>query len=194
MFLLLLVAWSYQAQKVLVFKNFVVISNTRKQKPLLTNGLKHCLMNPLIHFFSNFLLARSLFGIGWEYAPIIFVFSIVLDLDHIPYFFRQFKGLRTFIHIGVSSRSRFQELYGLTAISMLASIGYFFFNRTLLKVIMLCMVLHFTLDFLAGHTRPLYPYSKDEVFLSVFKTFRTRAFVEAFLTILLGVILWLSFK
>lgn len=151
-------------------------------------------MNSLIHFFLNFLVARTVFGVGWDYAPIIFVFSIVLDLDHIPYFIHRLNGLRTFVHIDVSSRSRFQELYGLAALSVLSSIGYFFFNHTILKVIMLCIVLHYMLDFLVGHTRPLYPYSKDEVFLSIFKTWRTRIFVEAFLTFILGVILWLSFK
>jgi len=151
-------------------------------------------MNPFVHFFASFLVARTVFGVGWEYAAIILVFSIILDMDHIPYFFRSFNGVRTFVHIHVSSRSRFQELYGLTVLSVIASVGYFFFNHTLLKVIMLCMVMHFMLDFLAGHTRPLYPYSKDEVFLSIFKTFKTRIFVEAFLTIILGVILWLSFQ
>lgn len=151
-------------------------------------------MNFLMHFLLNFLVARTVFGVDWEYASIIFVFSIVLDLDHIPYFFRRLDGLRTFVHIDVSSRSRFQELYGLTALSVLSSIGYFFFNHTVLKVILLCIILHYMLDFLSGHTRPLYPYSKDEVFLSIFKSWKTRIFVETFLTFILGVILWLSFK
>lgn len=151
-------------------------------------------MNFLMHFFLNFVVARTVFSVGWEYAPIIFIFSVVLDLDHIPYLLHRLNGLRTFTHIDVSSRSRFQELYGLTALSVLSSIGYFFFNHTILKVIMLCIVLHYMLDFLSGHTRPLYPYSKDEVFISIFKTWKIRLFVEVFLTFILGVILWLSFK
>lgn len=150
-------------------------------------------MNPLVHFFANFLLARIVFGIGWEYAPIILIFSVILDLDHIHYFFSNFKGLKTFTRMDLSSRSRFQELYGLTIISAFASVAYFLLNHTLLKVIIICIVLHFMIDFLVGHTRPLYPYSKDEVFLSIFRTLKTRAFIEIFLTMVLGVILWLSF-
>lgn len=145
-------------------------------------------MNFLLHFLIAYLTVDSIFGNASQYIIQIFIFSNILDLDHIPYLLRVKHGVfrRKF---GSESRSRFHELYGLAVISFLMAI-FSLFDMKLAKIIAISVILHHAGDFLVGRSRPFYPFSTKEVFLGMLPESR-RIFFEAALTPLLGAIfLW----
>jgi len=147
-------------------------------------------MNILLHFFLNYLVIDLVFGNAWTYAPIIFVFSLLMDLDHIPYTLRVGKSLAK-KRFGSESRTRFHEMYGLALVSVILSISSLFLEPVLVQIISLSLILHFTADFFLGKTRPFYPISKKEVFLG-FCEQKYRIPAETVLTIILGGLVWLS--
>jgi hypothetical protein len=146
-------------------------------------------MNVLLHFLLNYLVINSVLGNASNYIIYILIFSIIVDIDHIPYILKVKKNL---VHkkFGSESRSRFHELYGLTLFSLGISI-FSFLDIILIEVIALSVVLHYATDFLLGKTRPFYPFSKKEVFLHI-SLERYRIPFEITLTLILSVILWLT--
>lgn len=147
-------------------------------------------MNTLLHFFLSYIIADSVFGNAYQYAVYILLFSVILDLDHIPYLARTGKKILR-KKFGSESRSRFHELYGLTLFSAAASAFPFFLDIALAKVIALSAIAHYAADFLVGKSRPFYPFSKKEVSLGMLPD-KYRMHFEIFLTAILGAILWLS--
>ncbi len=147
-------------------------------------------MNILLHFFLNYLIIDLVFGNAWTYAPIIFIFSLLIDLDHIPYTLRTGRSLAK-KRFGSESRTRFHEMYGLALTSILMSVFYLFLETALVQIIALCLVLHFASDFFLGKTRPFYPVSGKEVFLG-FCEQKYRIPLEAVLTLILGGLVWVS--
>src|SRR3990172_8707098 len=97
-------------------------------------------MNFLLHFLIAYLAIENLFGNASQYIIQIFVFSNILDMDHLPYLLRVKHGVfrRKF---GSESRSRFHELYGVALISFAIS-AISFFDMALAKVIALSVILH----------------------------------------------------
>ncbi len=145
-------------------------------------------MNFLLHFLIGYLAVESVFGNASQYIVQIFVFSNILDLDHIPYLM---KVRQDVLHkkFGSASRSRFHELYGLALFSFLIAL-FSLFDMKLARVIAISVILHQAGDFLVGKSRPFYPFSKKEVFLGILPE-RLRMFFEVALTSLLGaVFLW----
>lgn len=149
-------------------------------------------MNILFHFFFNYLFIDVFFGNAWSYALIIFIFSIFIDFTHLPYLFRVREGVVK-KRFGSGSRTRFHEIYGLTLFSALLCISYFFADRIIIEIASTCIVLHFSVDFLAGKSMPFYPYSKREVFLHVLPYgYRKKILFEILSTTLSGVLFWLT--
>jgi len=147
-------------------------------------------MNFLLHFLLAYLVIESVLGNASSYFIFILVFSIIIDLDHIPYTLKTGKALLR-KKFGSESRTRFHELYGLSLLSAGVCLFSVFFGVALMQIIALSLVLHYAADFLLGKTRPFYPFSKKEVFLDIWPD-RFRIPLEIALTLALGAILWLS--
>lgn len=147
-------------------------------------------MNTLLHFFLSYLVVEGALGSAYQYSIYILLFSVILDLDHIPYLARTGKKILR-KKFGAESRSRFHELYGLTLFSAAASAFSFFLDIALAKVIALSIMVHYAADFLVGKSRPFYPFSKKEVSLGMLPD-KYRMHFEILLTMILGAIIWLS--
>ncbi len=144
-------------------------------------------MNILLHFLLNFAVADVAFGNAKEYVLPILFFSIVLDIDHIPYTLRTRKEIIR-KKFGSECRSRMHELYGMTVVSAGLSAAWFFVDAAIIKVVALSLVLHYIADFVLGKSRPFYPFSKKEVFLGI--PDKARLFFEIVMTIITGAYLW----
>jgi membrane-bound metal-dependent hydrolase YbcI (DUF457 family) len=147
-------------------------------------------MNIVFHFLFGLLMAELVFGNALAYLPYILVFSLLVDLDHIPYVLRFRRGLME-KKFGSESRSRFHELYGMTVLSIAISAASFFINPKLAGIIALSVILHYAVDFVAGNTRPFYPLSGTEVNVGLYPK-KFRIVTEAILTAVLVIILWLA--
>lgn len=149
-------------------------------------------MNVAFHFLFNYLFVDFVVGNAWGYAAVILVFSVAIDMTHVPYLMKTGSGVieRRF---GSASRTRFHEIYGLTLLSALVCICYLVFPHVAVMIAAMCIVLHFALDFLAGKSMPFYPYSKTEVFLHIFPYgYRNKILFEIALTLSTGVLFWLN--
>ncbi len=153
-------------------------------------------MNILFHILFNYTIISLVFGIDPDSAyviPVIIFFSIILDLDHLPYIIKNFKSVIRYLHFGSESRTRSHELIGLAISSLVFSFALLISpNKYLVQVALMCLILHYLVDYVIGRTRPLYPYNKTEVFLYFFKTRKTRFILEGLLTIIFGGIFFLS--
>jgi hypothetical protein len=143
-------------------------------------------MNFLFHFFFGYLLASQLFGIDARLVPLVLIVSALLDLDHIPYLLRKWRHVAKTGSWGSASRTRFHELYGALIASVLLCIAYFFFPLQIVMTVAICIMAHFAVDFLIGHTRPFYPYENTEVFCNFIPNRMTRLGIEIFLTCAAG--------
>lgn len=144
-------------------------------------------MNAFFHFFFNYLIASILFSIDSKYILLILFFSIIIDFDHLPYLLRNHRNILRKLSFGSVSRSRFHELYGVLIVSLLLSGAFFFFDLKLVSIVGLCLLLHFAIDFLFGHTRPFYPYSRKEVFTHLVPNNRLKLILEVVFTVVMGV-------
>ncbi|MBR9677937.1 MAG: hypothetical protein GOU97_01395 [Nanoarchaeota archaeon] len=147
-------------------------------------------MNFVLHFLLNFFIIDLALGCAKEYVLTILFFSIILDLDHLPYLIKE-KWRIINKKFGSKSRTRFHELYGLALISIMVITISLITNPLLVKVIALSLILHLTMDFLIGKSRPFYPFSKEEINLG-FLTDKNKIYFEIIATTVLGVILWLN--
>ncbi|MGM5488646.1 MAG: hypothetical protein ACQESG_06875 [Nanobdellota archaeon] len=144
-------------------------------------------MNPLLHFFINYLVIDALFGTAADHAFVIFIASTIIDLDHIPYLYRK---RQVFGKLGAECRTRFHELWGVTLVGFAGAVASLFLPMMLVQMVVVCLLLHLAVDFVVGQTRPLYPYSTDTVFLHILSP-RYRPAFEMTLTVA-GVLVWLS--
>ncbi len=149
-------------------------------------------MNFLFHILFNYIIVQSVFGVQESDLWVIIIFSIILDFDHLPYVLKNLKTVVRYLHFGSASRTRSHELIGLAFFSLLFCFALLLFtNRRIVQIALLCLMLHYIADFLIGRTRPLYPYTKTEVFLHFYHSRRTRFLLEAILTIAFGGIFFL---
>jgi len=135
-----------------------------------------------------------------QYLVPIAIFSILVDLDHIPgilvlwakrrNLIKEWKklNLKDLMHI---FRSPIQEPLGIIIITLfLATIYetqlYFGFDSLVLKIAIACILLHWLLDFLTVQNRPFAPYS-EYTFSVFFKTKKARTINEFVVTSILAV-------
>jgi hypothetical protein len=151
-------------------------------------------MNILFHFLLNYLFIDAIWGNALGYVALIFVFSVLIDVTHLPYIIRV-KGKIFKNRFGSASRTKFHEIYGLTLFSVIACLLYFLVNYVIVEIAMMCLVLHFAIDFLAGKSMPFYPFSKKEVFLGILPyEYKNKILFEIASTLLLVVLLWLRLE
>lgn len=149
-------------------------------------------MNLVFHFLFNYVFVDFLTsGNAWSYLPVIFVFSVLIDLTHLPYLLKR-RGNVVKERFGSESRTRFHEMYGLVLFSFVLCVAFFFFNTAAVGIAALCMLLHFSLDFISGKSMPFYPYSDREVFIGLLPYgYRNKVIFEVVTTLILGVLFWL---
>ena len=152
-------------------------------------------MNLIIHFLFNYVFV-DLFvsGSAWSYLPVIIVFSVLIDLTHLPYLLKM-KGKVVEKRFGSESRTRFHEMYGLAIISFILCIMFFFFDIMTVSIAALCILLHFSLDFISGKSMPFYPYSRREVSLGMLPYgYKNKVVFEVITTIIMGVLFWMRIQ
>jgi len=146
-------------------------------------------MNIFAHFLLNYVLVSAIYGNPNNYLWLIIIFSVFIDLDHIPYILKVKTSLIK-KKFGSESRTRFHELYGITFFSLIFSILIFFFDTKSIQIAALCLMLHYAADLLVGKSRPFYPYIKKEIFLGILPE-KYRIKFEFIFTILMVVIIWI---
>lgn len=151
-------------------------------------------MNLIFHFIFNYVFVDFITGMAWDYIIVVFLFSVLIDLTHLPYLLRVRSGVvdRRF---GSESRTRFHEMYGLVMFSFILCVAFFFFDIITTSIAALCLVLHFSIDFISGKSMPFYPYSNKEVFLGMLPYgYRNKVIFEVFSTLTVGVLFWLRIQ
>jgi len=150
-------------------------------------------MNILFHILFNYSIISLVFGVRENDIWVIAIFSILLDIDHIPYIIKNSKSVIRYLHFGSESRMSSHEIVGLALFSMLFAAALLILkDRRIVQIALLCMILHYVVDFLIGKTRPLFPYAKTEVFLHFYSSRRQRFVLEGLMTIIFGGIFFLS--
>lgn len=122
-----------------------------------------------------------------------FLFSAtILDLDHIiAYKLNKDKGV---ISIGALRRTRMHELYGLIVFSIIVLIIWFF-NKTLAQILGLGMLMHYSIDFVFGESRPFYPYSNEKIQIFFTNNKKLKIIIEIFLFfIFIALVIWRAYK
>ena len=149
-------------------------------------------MNTTFHFLFNYIFLNALFGGAWQYLPVILVFSVIIDFDHLPYIIKTGRSVVK-KRFGAASRTRLHEIYGLAIFSLVSCALYFFADARLVAFAMGCLALHLCVDFLTGKSIPFRPYSTKEVFLGVSPSgYRNKMLFELTATAILGVLFWLQ--
>ncbi|MEK6968449.1 MAG: hypothetical protein AABX51_07525 [Nanoarchaeota archaeon] len=150
-------------------------------------------MNILFHILFNYSIVSLVFGVNESDIWVIALFSVILDFDHIPYILKNFKSVVRYLHFGSESRMSSHELIGLGLFSLLFSVALLVIqDKRIVQIALMCMVLHYVVDFIIGKTRPLYPYAKTEVFIHFYTSRRQRFVLEGLMTIIFGGIFFLS--
>ncbi|MBD3261664.1 MAG: hypothetical protein GF334_08305 [Candidatus Altiarchaeales archaeon] len=149
-------------------------------------------MNLLFHFFSAYSVCYFAFGGVREHILLIFIVSIFIDLDHIPHIL---KARQQILGDGFGSASR-TFLHELLGLSLLSAALCFLLSFSLLpakiaEIVALSLGLHFGFDFLFGKTRPFYPFSREEISL-IKVSKKQKAYLEFILTVVLGVVFWIT--
>jgi len=149
-------------------------------------------MNIVFHFLFNYLFLDAVFGNASSYLVIIFVFSVILDFDHLPYLIKNGRAVVK-KRFGSESRTRLHEIYGLAVISAISCLLYLLMDKQLVVVAASCLVLHLCIDFLTGKSVPFSPYSKREVIIGISPSGYAKKIVfETATTFILGVLFCLQ--
>ena len=123
-----------------------------------------------------------------KYLVPFLIASVIVDIDHIIPWLRKGKNEK---YSGALWRTRLHELYGLVILSMII-MALWFFNPLLAKVLFLGILMHYSIDFLAGETRPFYPYSDTKVQIFFKETFWKRVVIETVLmAVAIAYVLWI---
>jgi len=146
-------------------------------------------MNPLGHIFITYIVTRCIIPDARGYILLIALFAVIVDIDHIPGFFTFPKQKRRDYATQVAHfRSILQEPLGV-AIELLVLLALWIsgIDALILEIAGIALVMHWMIDFLMVHTRPLYPFSKKIVCL-FFKDAQSKRISEAVATFISGII------
>lgn len=147
-------------------------------------------MNILVHFLINYSILSFFIPNIKKYIIPVAIFSIILDLDYLPsclkflYLSKEKKSNMQINDYVKMFRTAIQEPIGILIINLILAVLYFYsITHILLLIAMFSIIMHWFIDFLTIHTRPLYPVSKKIVCL-FFKTKKQRIQSEIIITIL----------
>jgi len=140
-------------------------------------------MNQLAHILIAYVLGSFFFPVQ-EYLLPIAIFSIILDLDHLPGYIivlkeKKKRSVKEYVEL---FRTQVQEPIGIMMILVILGLLYFFgVQDPLLGIAAFCIFLHWLVDFLTVHTRPLDPFNKKIISL-FFHTKKQRLWSEIVIT------------
>ncbi|MCP6719496.1 MAG: hypothetical protein KJI71_04710 [Patescibacteria group bacterium] len=145
-------------------------------------------MNPLVHIFLTYFSLSFIIPEVKGYLIPIAVFSIILDVDHIPGFIKmpflskEERGkVKPGHYIGLF-RTAIQEPIGIITLELIFLTMYAFGIRNIILLIAaLSLIIHWLIDFLTVHTRPLAPINNKAVSL-FFHTRKQRIISELVVT------------
>lgn len=154
-------------------------------------------MNSLAHIFFNFFILHFFVDVTQFIWPII-IFSIILDIDHIPglikylFFMKKHDKTDTKLHHFTDLfRTAVQEPIGIFIIvAILSTLSWFGVDSILLSISAACLILHWLLDFLTVHTKPFNPVSQKAHSLFI-HTFKQKKWAEISLTIFFALLNWI---
>ena len=149
-------------------------------------------MNTIAHIFFGYFACILVFGktiANANMLPII-LFSILIDIDHIPGFIKYLrisKEKRKFLPENLLAqwfRSGLQEPVGILFIIITLGLLWLLGVRSIVIPIgIVCVITHWLIDLITVHTKPLAPFSKA-VFAWKFKTKKQRFISEVWITII----------
>jgi membrane-bound metal-dependent hydrolase YbcI (DUF457 family) len=148
-------------------------------------------MNGLFHFFLSYAIIQLSWGYAREFIVLIFIASVIIDIDHIPYILKTKKKLMS-EGFGEESRSFMHELPGVLIVTVLCLGLFLVYGVDVARVAAISSLLHYAADFAVGRTRPFWPFS-DKVLVSPLGITdkKKRIFLEVTSTIIGGVVFWL---
>ena len=151
-------------------------------------------MNQVFHIFITYLVLALFIPEVKKYIWIIVLFSIIIDIDHVPGYLRVAKlpkaqrGKLTTQQIIDMFRTNLQEPVTFIIIGIILLALYLVgIWHAVLFILGMTLLLHWIVDFLTVHTRPLSPFSKKVVNF-FFDTKFQRLVSEIVLTIIITVL------
>jgi hypothetical protein len=145
-------------------------------------------MNQLAHMFITYLAFSLIIPETQKFIIPIFIFSIILDFDHIPGYIKILtmgKKEKAKLKIGDYVdifRTDIQEPIGILTILLFLVILYLFGVRSVyLTIAGLSVLIHWLIDFLTVHTRPFSPLNK-RIISVFFHTNQERKISEILIT------------
>lgn len=147
-------------------------------------------MNTLAHTFIGYLSCALVFGkqIANENMLAIILFSILIDIDHIPgliKYLKTSKDKRKLLPENLLAqwfRSGIQEPIGI--IFIIITLGFLWLlgiKSVIIPIGIICVLTHWIVDFLTVHNSPLAPFT-NAVFVLKFKTKKERFESELWIT------------
>jgi len=137
-------------------------------------------MNQFAHIFINYLILSLFIPNTQNYILAIVLFSIILDIDHLPYYIHKFiiskfKKQKISLEDDIDKvRSSIQEPVGVLGFLLLLGALYLFGIQSLIMLIAaVCIFLHWFVDLLTVQTRPFAPFDKRIVYFFP-RTFRQK--------------------
>lgn len=124
------------------------------------------------HLAINYVVWLLVFGNTTDNLVPYLIASVIIDIDHVIPLRNDKERPRA-----SGWRTRFHELYGMVALSIPLTIVWFF-NHDLAQVLALGLLLHYAVDFLAGESRPFFPYSQMKIQIFFKKSIRWRIVLE----------------
>lgn len=142
-------------------------------------------MNPLAHIFITYSAAGMIFEEAGRYVLLIAALAVIVDLDHMPGIFTYPRQKRRDYATQVAHfRSILQEPVGVMLAGMLL---LYALRGEIAAIAAFCLLMHWLIDFLTVHTRPLYPFS-DKLVCLFFKTKKAKIISDIAITALSGAV------
>ncbi len=161
-------------------------------------------MNGFAHIFLNFAILSLILPNAKLFLIPIIIFSVIVDLDHILGYiseYREKKKDRVIENLGPHTlketmlvRSIIQEPIGIFILCILIYVFYLIdvVKPIIALIAILCLVLHWTLDFLTNITLPFRPFNMKVVNL-FFKTKKSWIIKEFVLTFIFAILFGLAY-
>jgi membrane-bound metal-dependent hydrolase YbcI (DUF457 family) len=145
-------------------------------------------MNWVAHMLITYVVISLIVPNAEHFIIPIFIFSIIVDIDHIPGFIRLARMGSARKSLSPEEYSRIlrtplQEPLGIIMVLAVIFVLYLYgLDATLFIIAFIGILLHWIIDFLTIHTMPLYPFS-DNMHAFFFRTKQQRLYSEIIITL-----------
>ncbi len=156
-------------------------------------------MNQLAHIFISYLVVDLIIPDAQQYLLPIILISLFMDIDHIPGYFKMFKMSKkkrkslNMDQLNKLVRSGIQEPLGVLVMLIILGVLYLLGIRDPVVLIAAIIIpLHWLVDFLTVHTRPLLPFNNKLVVL-FFDSMKQRIVSETAITTVTGILFLIAY-